>query len=168
MKLLRSLLVAAGLFLLLPSAALAQCGTTAPGNRVCGNATASPGLATWITVPSGSLTPIAGGTVLGNPTGATAAPIATPAPVLGIPGTLTGQIGLAGATSGTAILRAQAVAGSAVVLLPTFAGTLVSTASAPLAINPATGALARTGLSGAVLQGAVQALTRTPVLGVNG
>ena len=168
MKLLRSLLAAAGLSLLLPSAALAQCGVTAPGNRVCGNATGSPALATWITVPAGALTPIPGGTVLGNPTGGSAVPIATTAPVLGIPGASTGQIGFAGATSGTALLRAQAAAGSAIVLLPTSAGTIVSTASAPLLINPVTGQVSIVGAAGSVLAGTPPAFTTSPLLGVPG
>jgi hypothetical protein len=162
--------LALGLFLTLASftGAFAQCGTTAPANKFCGNDTGVPALATWKSIPAGALTPIAGGTVLGNPTGALAVPIATTAPVLGIPGTSTGQLGLAGLTSGTAVLRAQAVAGSAVSLLPTAAGTLVGTATAPLAINAATGLISITGQAGGVLAGAGPAFTRTPVLGVNG
>jgi hypothetical protein len=163
-----SFLVGLGLSILLPSAALAQCGTTAPGNRVCGNATASSGLATWITIPTGALTPIGGGTVLGNPTTATAVPIATNAPVLGISGTSTGQIGFAGITSGLVRLSAQATAGSATLLLPTSSGTLVGTASAPLAINATTGQVSITGLAGGVLAGAGPAFTTSPVLGVAG
>jgi len=160
--------LALGLFLTLASftGAFAQCGTTAPANKFCGNDTGSPALATYKTIPAGALTPIAGGTVLGNPTGALAVPIATTAPVLGIPGTSTGQIGLAGLTSGTAVLRAQATAGSAVSLLPTAAGTLVGTATLPLTINATTGLLALPGLAGGVLAGAGPAFTITPVLGV--
>jgi hypothetical protein len=141
MNLLRSLIAGIALALLTVGSASAQCGTTAPANKVCGNNTGSQGLATWVTVSAGGLTPIAGGTVLGNPTGLTAAPVATSSPVLGVPGTSTGQVGLAGATSGTAILRAQAAAGSAVVLLPTGAGTLASSASTPLVLDPVAGGL---------------------------
>jgi len=160
--------LALGLFLALASVtgAFAQCGTTAPANKFCGNDTGSPALATYKSIPAGALTPIAGGTVLGNPTGALAVPIATTAPVLGIPGTSTGQVGLAGTTGGTAILRAQATAGSAVSLLPTAAGTLVGTATPPLTINATTGLLALPGLAGGVLAGAGPAFTLTPVLGV--
>lgn len=164
----RSLLAGLALAILAQTAAFAQCGTTAPGNRVCGNATGGQGLATWITVPATALTPIAGGTVLGNPTAGSAVPVATTAPVLGIPGTSTGQLGLAGATSGTAILAAQPAAGSAIVLLPTIAGTLVSNASAPLAINPTTGLISITGLAGGILAGSPPAFTTSPALGVAG
>jgi len=88
--------------------------------------------------------------------------------VLGIPGTFTGQLGIAGITSGTAILKAQPAAGSAVSFLPTSAGTLVGTAAAPLAINAVTGQASITGLSGGVLAGAAPAFTSTPVLGASG
>lgn len=133
--------LALGLFLSLAgiTGAAAQCGTQAPANKFCGNDTGSPALATWKTVPPGALTPIAGGTVLGNRGTSAAAPTPLTNPVLGIPGTSTGEVGLAGTISGTAVLRAQAVAGSAVSLLPTAAGTLVGTATSPLAINATTG-----------------------------
>jgi hypothetical protein len=132
--------IALALFLSLASTgAFAQCGTQAPANKFCGNDSGAQALAGWKSIPPGALSAIAGGTVLGNRTGASAVPTAATNPVLGIPGTSTGEIGLAGSTSGTAILRAQAAAGSAVSLLPTSAGTLVGTASAPLAIDPATG-----------------------------
>lgn len=119
--------------------AAAQCGTSAPANKFCGNDTGSSALAGWRSIPASALSAIGGGMVLGNPTGASAVPIGTIAPILGVPGSSQGQIGLAGATSGTAVLRAQSVAGSAVSLLPTAAGTLVGTATSPLAIDPATG-----------------------------
>jgi len=165
---LRSVLL--GLFLVLASftGAWAQCGTQAPANKFCGNDTGVTALANWKTIPAGALTPIAGGTVLGNPTGALAVPIATTAPVLGIPGTSTGQVGLAGLTSGTAVLRAQSVAGSAVSLLPTAAGTLVGTAVAPLAINATAPSAGVTGLAGGVLAGAGATFTMTPALGAAG
>jgi hypothetical protein len=135
--------IALGLVLTLASVtgAMAQCGTTAPANKFCGNDTGSSALATYKSIPAGALSAIAGGTVLGNPTGALAVPSATAAPVLGIPGTSTGQIGLAGSAGGTAILKAQATAGSAISLLPTVAGTLVGSSSAPLVIGAATGTL---------------------------
>lgn len=162
----RAIISGALLTILTVGGAQAQCGTTAPAGKFCGNDTGASALAGWKSVPAGSLSAIAGGTVLGNPTAASAVPIATPAPVLGIPGTSTGQIGLAGLTSGTAILRAQAVAGSAVILLPTAAGTLVSTSVAPLTINATTGAISLPGLAGGVLAGSGPAFTITPVLGV--
>lgn len=164
----RNIIAGVLLNLLMAGAAFAQCGTQAPANRFCGNDTGSPALATWKTVPTGALTPIAGGTVLGNRGTGSAAPSALTNPVLGIPGTSTGEVGLAGATSGTAVLRAQAAAGSAVSLLPTTAGTLVGSASAPLAIGSATGTISITGLAGGVLAGAGPAFTMTPALGATG
>jgi hypothetical protein len=162
--------IALGLFLSLATVtgASAQCGTQAPANKFCGNDTGSQALAGWKTIPAGALSPIAGGTVLGNRGSAAAVPSALTNPVLGIPGTSTGEVGLAGLTSGTATLRAQAVAGSAVSLLPTAAGTLVGTSVAPLAINATTGAISVTGLAGGVLAGSGPAFTVTPVLGVPG
>lgn len=47
---------------------------------------------------------IAGGTVLGNTGTSSGVPAATTAPVLGIPGTSTGSLGLAGSTAGTLTL----------------------------------------------------------------
>jgi hypothetical protein len=168
MKFLRSLVAGIALAVLTSGAALAQCGTTAPANKFCGNDTGSSALATWKSIPPTALSPIPGGTVLGNRTGASAVPTPVTNPVLGIPGTSTGEVGLAGSTSGTAILRAQAAAGSAVSLLPTAAGTLVSTASSPLAIDPASGQISITGLAGSVLAGSGPAFTPTPTLGVPG
>jgi len=141
MNMLRSILAGIALSILTVGAASAQCGTTAPANKFCGNDTGSSALAGWKSIPPTALGAIAGGTVLGNPGAASAVPVATTAPVLGIPGTSTGQLGLAGLTSGTAILRAQAAAGSAVSLLPTVAGTLVGSASGPLLIGAATGTI---------------------------
>src|SRR6185437_2716519 len=82
------------------SPAFAQCGTSIPGGTICGNRTASQGL-------NGPLTN----------------------PILGIPGTSTGQVGFAGLTSGTATIAAQSAAGSPNLLLPTTSGTFPSTAS---------------------------------------
>jgi hypothetical protein len=75
---------AIGLLLALASSAIAQsgCGGQAGAGKFCGNNTGSTGLPGFVAVPAGSLAPIAGGTVLGNPTGGSAAPIATPNPVL--------------------------------------------------------------------------------------
>lgn len=161
-------LILAALLTFFPGMAWSQCGTQAPANKFCGNDTGSQALATYKSIPAGALTPIAGGTVLGNPTGALAVPVATTAPVLGIPGTSTGQVGLAGSGSGTATLRAQTAAGSGVSLLPTAGGTLVGTVTAPLTLDAVTGLLSLPGQSGGVLAGSSPAFTRTPVLGVPG
>lgn len=139
MNFLRSLIAGLALAVLTSGAAQAQCGTTAPANKFCGNDTGASALATWKSIPATALSAIAGGTVLGNPTGVSAVPIATRSPVLGIPGSQAGLLGIAGVTSGTAFLQAQPVAGAGVSLLPTSDGTLVSTASTPLVINPTTG-----------------------------
>jgi len=167
MKMFRAIIAGVLIWAASSTVAMAQCGTSAPANKFCGGGP-SGGLAGWLTIPAGALTPIAGGTVLANPTAALAVPVATAAPVLGIPGTSTGQIGLAGATSGTAILKAQPAAGSAISLLPTVAGTLVGSSASPLAINGTTGAISITGLAGGVLAGSGPAFTVTPVLGVPG
>lgn len=105
---------AIGLLLALSAPAFAQsgCGGQAGAGKFCGNNTGSTGLPGFVTVPAGSLTPIAGGTVIGNPTGSVAPPIATNSPVL--VGTLTispaagptqglvvSQPGLIGAIAGT-------------------------------------------------------------------
>lgn len=78
------------------------------------------------------------------------------APILGIPGTAQGSFGLAGATSGTATLRAQAAAGTPTLFLPTLSGTLPSTAVTPLSLDGTTGVL-----SCATCLTATAALTRT-------
>jgi hypothetical protein len=85
---------------------------------------------------------------------------------LGVATSATGAVALAGATSGTATITAQATAGTPTLSLPTASGTLVSTASAPLAINTTTGAISITGAAGQVLAGATPAFTATPTLGV--
>lgn len=48
---------------------------------------------------------------------------------LGLPGTTTGSLALSGATSGTAVITAQAVAGTPTLTLPTTSGTLATTAN---------------------------------------
>lgn len=60
---------------------------------------------------------------------------------LGVSGSTTASIRLYGGTSGSALITAQAVAGSPTLTLPNTSGTLVSTASSPLSINSTTGAL---------------------------
>ncbi len=57
----------------------------------------------------------------------------------GLAGTQTGKVTFGGATSGNAVVTAQATAGTPTLSLPISTGTLVSTASAPLAINATTG-----------------------------
>lgn len=141
MRLLRLILIGFVLWLGAAGAALAQCGTTAPANKFCGNDTGSSALAGWKSIPASALSAIGGGMVLANPTGASAVPVGTIAPVLGIPGTSQGQVGFAGATSGTAVLRGQPAAGTPVLLLPNTSGTLAASASLPVVLNAVTGAL---------------------------
>lgn len=141
MRLTKLALISALLSFSASSSAFAQCTGQAGANKFCGNATGSTALPTFTTIPAGSLTPIAGGTVLGNPSASSAVPSATTAPVLGIPGTSTGQVGFAGATSGTAILKPQPATGSPTLLLPNTSGTLAANASSPLALSATTGTL---------------------------
>jgi hypothetical protein len=141
MKLLRSILVGLALAVSFCGPAKAQCGTSAPPNKFCGNDSGSSALATWKSIPPGALSPIGGGTILGNRTTASAAPTALTNPVLGIPGTSTGQIGLAGSGSGTSTLVAQSAAGGSVLQLPTGSGTLASSATSPLVLDSVLGTL---------------------------
>lgn len=95
------------------SASFGQCGTQGPGGTICGNRTGGLG-------PNGPLTN----------------------PVLGIPGTSTGQIGLAGSSSGTATIKPQNASGSPTLTLPNLTGTIPSTATSPITLDAITGALA--------------------------
>lgn len=92
------------------SSAFAQCGPSIPGGTLCGNRTGAQGL-------NGPLTN----------------------PILGIPGTSTGQMGFAGSGSGTATIAAQTAAGTPTLLLPNTSGTLPSTAASPIVLNATTG-----------------------------
>ena len=80
----------------------------------------------------------------------------------------TGELGIAGTTSGNVTQTVQAVAGTPTVTWGTSSGTPVVTASAPLAITAATGNLVVTGAAGQVLAGATPAFTATPTLGASG
>lgn len=99
------------------------------------------GLAGAASAQSGCGGQFKGGTVCANPGTALGLPGPTTAPVLGIPGTSTGQQGYAGGTSGIAIIRAQPTAGSPILLWPTTSGTFPSTAVPPLVLDSVTGAL---------------------------
>lgn len=88
MNMLRSLIVAALLALGLATPAYSQCSGQFANNTFCGyTGGAAKGLPVPTTVPAGSLSPIAAYTVLGNPTGSTATPIATTQPILRTTGT---------------------------------------------------------------------------------
>lgn len=106
-----------------PPVAFAQCSGQAPPNTFCGNSSGAQALPKFLSIPPSSLAPVAGGTVLGNPTAITAVPTATASPVLGVPGASTGRIGFSGATSGTVTLAPQGAAGTYNFNLPTSAGT---------------------------------------------
>lgn len=67
-------------------------------------------------------------------------PLWTRNPVLGIIGA-GGSIGFLGATSGTATIAPQAVAGTPTLTLPNTSGTFAVSAASPLALNATTGAL---------------------------
>lgn len=138
---LRALLI--GLLLTVGSTvgAFAQCSGSAPASTYCGNPTGALALPGWKPFSGIPFPNIAGGTVVGNRGSAIGAGAPLTNPILGIPGTSTGEIGLAGSGSGTATLRAQAAAGSPILLLPNTSGTLASSASSPLVLSATTGAL---------------------------
>lgn len=120
---------------------------------------------------------------------------ATRTPVLGVVGG-TGTLGFSGATSGTATITPQAVAGTPTLTLPNTSGTFAVSATAPVAVSATTGnvtcttcatttnggalsatapvalsaggAISITGAAGQVLAGATPAFTATPTLGVAG
>ena len=119
--------IAFGLLLALVGAtgAQAQCGSGQfRTGQFCGYVGANPlGLPGPVLITPSVFQPIAGGTVIGNPTGASAVPVATAVPVLGIPGSVQGSLGLAGATSGTITVKGLAAAGTYNFNLPTAAGT---------------------------------------------
>lgn len=83
----------------------------------------------------GAVTPAAGRVLAG------ATPAFTAAPVLGIPTSLQGTLGLAGATSGTVTLTGQAAAGTPTITFPNVSGTLAVSATSPVVLNSISGAL---------------------------
>lgn len=82
-----------------------------------------------------------GGTVYGNRTATQAPPAYTAVPVLGIPGSVLGRLGLAGSTSGTVTITPQAAAGTPTLTLPNASGTFAVSASSPLVLSATTGDL---------------------------
>jgi hypothetical protein len=140
MRLIRALIIGALLGFASPAAAQSGCGGQAQANQFCGNG-ASAGIPGFRLLPPGGTTPINGGTVLGNPTGASALPTATPTPLLGIPGTTQGTLGFSGLTSGTVTLAPQSVAGSVALTLPNTSGTIADGAATPLVLSSTTGGL---------------------------
>lgn len=69
----------------------------------------------------------------------------SPALTIGANASATGQLKLAGLTSGTATITAQATAGTPTLTLPNASGTFAVSASLPLALSATTGALTCTG-----------------------
>jgi len=98
-----------------------------------GSATAP--LAISATTGTISITGTAGGVLAGA--GATF----TATPVLGVPGSLQGSLGLAGLTSGTVTISPQAVAGTVALTLPNASGTVAANATSPLVLSATTGTL---------------------------
>jgi hypothetical protein len=109
-------------------------GTATARQMLMSGATATPAwsTATWPTTT-------AAGALLTSATANTVTASVTP--VLGVPGTSQGTLGLAGITSGTATLTAQATAGSPTLTLPNTTGTLADGASTPLVLSATTGNL---------------------------
>lgn len=124
-------LAAVGALLGLASPVMGQsgCGGQFGALRFCG--TIAGGLPGAILIPPGGTTPIGGNTVLGNPTTSSALPIATVAPILGIPGTSVGSVGFGNLTSGTVTIQPVTGAlGSSVLSLPAITDTLAGKALA--------------------------------------
>lgn len=110
-------------------------GTATAGQIPRSGSSAAPSWSTS-TYPATS----AAGTVLSSLTANTVTASANP--VLGIAGSVVGDIGFANATSGSATLRPVTGAlGSAVVLIPGASGTMAVSATTPVVLNASTGAL---------------------------
>lgn len=120
-RLLQAILFAS--LVVFPSVSYAQCTGQFPAYTLCGNGTGSKDLPKPTPIPPFVFQPIAGGTVVGNPTTANALPIATPNPILGIPGTTAGSLGFSGASGGLVSLLTQPNAGTYNFNLPTSSGT---------------------------------------------
>jgi hypothetical protein len=99
------------------------------------------GLGSPVMAQSGCTGQFLGGTLCGNPTSSLGLPGPSSTPVLGVPGTNTGTLGFAGATSGTATITPQSAAGTPTLTLPTTTGTFADSASSPLVLNAITGVL---------------------------
>lgn len=86
-----------------------------------------------------------------------ATPAFTATPTLGVAGSLQGALSFAGATSGSALVTAQAAAGTPTLTLPNATGTFAVNASSPLVLSATTGNLTCptcvTGTSGALTLG---------------
>lgn len=132
--------------LLLAFPALAQQGIQLAPGQLLANDTAAerPGRAANISAYLDRALTAAQGSILYRGVGGVGW-IASRNPVLGVPGTITGTMGFAGATSGTATIVSQPVAGTPTITLPTTSGTMAVGASAPLSLNATTGALTITG-----------------------
>lgn len=123
MRFVKTAVIGLLLTLAAPLAAFAQCSGQAPSLTYCGNPTGALALPGWKPFSGLPFPSIAGGTVVGNRGTTSATATAITNPILGIPGTSTGQLGLAGATSGTVTILPQAAAGTYNFNLPTGAGT---------------------------------------------
>lgn len=82
-----------------------------------------------------------GGTICVNNSTSVGIPNPSATPTLGVPGSVLGSMTFSGSSSGSALLRPQAAAGTPTLLLPNTSGTLASTASTPLVLSATTGAL---------------------------
>lgn len=180
---------------LAPSAFAQSCTGQFPSGNICGVAGASQAPAGSSTVTSildrNFGAPSAQGTILNRGASLWGA---TVSPVLGNPNSTQGSLGFAGASGGTATLRALTTAGTPTLLLPNTSGTLAAGASSPLVLDASTGNLtcptcvtgtggdltatppllitgtdiSIVGAAGQILGGATPAFTATPTLGVAG
>lgn len=92
---------------------------------------------------------------------------------LSVPSVNTNSVVFKGATSGQATVQAQAIAGTPTLLLPNISGTIPSTATSPIILNPTTGAIScptcsTSGASAPILasRAAAQALNLSTLTGL--
>lgn len=116
-------------------AAGGACSVGGGGGTVSAASVNQMAIYTGATTVSG-LANVAGGILTGS---GGAVPSFTRTPTLGLAGTATGTLTLAGATSGGAIITPQAAAGTPTLTLPTTTGTLASNGRYPITINTASG-----------------------------
>lgn len=123
------------------SQSAAVTGTLAVGNGGTGAVTLTDNglLVGNGTSAIGALAVGATGTLLTGVSGAD--PAFTATPTLGVAGATLGTLSLTGNTSGTALIRPQAAAGTPTLTLPSASGTFAVSATAPLVLSAATGDL---------------------------
>jgi hypothetical protein len=135
--------------LLLAAPAFGQAIGQLPAGNVWGNPTASRGVAqpTSITSILDRALCSAQGNVVARGASAWTCSVS---PVLGLPGSTQGSLGFAGATSGTATIKAQAAAGTPTLTFPNTSGTFAVGVASPLTLSATTGQIGWSGTSGGI------------------